>query len=124
MSSDPAVVGTCLFWRALFLLLEGKLITVDLVAKRLGIDTTSAKAIIVKLGGEGCLEDHEVEGQYKVLKEVLKKKTIPKFIGRKGKESNVVEGLVNKGGSQDGGMCGKESNVVEGLVNKGGSQDG
>merc|ERR1712179_653494 len=106
MSNNPAVAGTCLFRRALFLLSDVELITVDIVVRRLGIDIITAEAIVDKLGGEGCLEDHEVEGQWMVLREVLEKKTIPKFIGRKGKKSNVGEGVVKQGGSQDRGLCG------------------
>ena len=113
MSSNPAVAGTCLFRRALLLLLEVEIITVDVVLRRLGIDNDTAGAIIDKLGGEGCLEDDEVEGQWKVLKEVLESTAIPKFIGRKkGKKSNKGEGVVIKGDSQEGGVCGSGDRKV------------
>ena len=116
MSSNPTVIGTCLFRRALFLLLEVELITVDVVAGRLGFGGPTSEAIFDKLGGEGCLEDHEVEGQWRVLKKVLESKTIPKFIGRKGKKSNVGEGVV-KGGSQDGGLYGNASDTKDRNLN-------
>ena len=85
----------------------------DVVLRRLGIDIDTAEAIIDKLGGEGCLEDDEVEGQWKVLKEVLESTTIPKFIGRKkGKKGNMGEGVVIKGDGQEGGVCGSGDKKV------------
>ena len=60
----------------------------DIVVSRLGIDFNTAEAMVNKLGGEGCLEDDEVDGQWKVVKKVVESSAIPKFIGRrKGKKS-------------------------------------
>ena len=91
--------------------------TVDIVMRALGIDINTAEAIVDKLGGEGCLEDDEVEGQWKVIKKVVESSTIPKFIGRKkGRKSCGRRGapgasprgeaVKNKEDGEDDGACG------------------
>lgn len=86
-SSNPnAVASTCLFRRMLSLLLVVQVISVEIVTEMLGITYDMAEAVIKKVGDLGCLEDDEVEGQWKVVKNVLEGKVVPKFMGRKGKK--------------------------------------
>ena len=61
MSSNPAVAHTCLFRRVLYHLLQVEGITVEVVVERLGVETSTAVAVVQKLGSEGCLEDDEIE---------------------------------------------------------------
>ena len=61
MSSNPAVAHTCLFRRVLYHLLQVEGITVEVVVERLGVETSTAVAVVQKLGSEGCLEDDEME---------------------------------------------------------------
>merc|ERR1712142_975327 len=87
-SSNPnAVASTCLFRRMLSLLLVVQVISVEIVTEMLGITYDMAEAVIKKVGDLGCLEDDEVEGQWKVVKNVLEGKVVPKFMGRKGKKA-------------------------------------
>ena len=44
------------------------------------------KLSLSKVGELGCLEDDEVDGQWKVIKEALETSVIPKFIGKKWKK--------------------------------------
>ena len=39
----------------------------ELVTERLGVANNTAEAVINKLGMEGCLQDVEVEGQWRIL---------------------------------------------------------
>ena len=59
----------------------------ELVTERLGVDNSTAEAVVNKLGMDGCLEDDEVEGQWKILSQVVESKIIPKYIGKKGKQT-------------------------------------
>ena len=67
MFSNPPVAHTCLFRRVLYLLLQVKVINMELVTERLGVANNTAEAVINKLGMEGCLQDVEVEGQWRIL---------------------------------------------------------
>ena len=85
MSSNPAVAHTCLFRRVLYLLLQVESVNLELVAERLGVDESTAEAVVNKVGKEGCLEDDQVEGQWRVLSQVVVSNMLPKYIGRKKK---------------------------------------
>ena len=85
MSSNPAVANTCLFRRVLYLLLQVESVNLELVAERLGVDESTAEAVVNKVGKEGCLEDDQVEGQWRVLSQVVVSNMLPKYIGRKKK---------------------------------------
>ena len=67
MFSKPPVARTCLFRMVLYLLLQVKVNNMELVTERLGVDNNTAEAVINKLGMEGCLQDVEVEGQWRIL---------------------------------------------------------
>ena len=113
MSSNPGIAGTCLFRRFLFYLLQVEVVKVESVMEMLGIPLDTAEALIEKVGREGCLGDDDIEGQWKVVHDVLKIKVVPKFIGRKGKKCNVGGGAATKSGSQKDGVCGGGDKRVE-----------
>ena len=87
MSSNPVVAHTCLFRRVLYLLLQVEVINMELVMERLGVDNNTAEAVINKLGMEGCLEDDEVEGQWRILSQEVVTNILPKYIGKKGNKT-------------------------------------
>jgi len=86
MSSNPNVAGTCLFRRFLFFLAQVDIVSVEVVMEKLGIAWSAAEALVCKVGELGCLEDDEVDGQWKVIKEALETTVIPKFIGKRWKK--------------------------------------
>ena len=115
MSSNPGIAGTCLFRRFLFYLLQVEVVKVESVMEMLGIPLDTAEALIEKVGREGCLGDDDIEGQWKVVHDVLKIKVVPKFIGRKGKKCNVGGGAATKSGSQKDGVCGGGDKIMSTL---------
>ena len=89
------------------------MVKVESVMEMLGIPLDTAEALIEKVGREGCLGDDDIEGQWKVVHDVLKIKVVPKFIGRKGKKCNVGGGAATKSVSQKDGVCGSGDKRVE-----------
>jgi len=114
-SSNPtAVASTCLFRRMLSLLLVVQVINVEIVMEMLGITYDMAEAVIKKVGDLGCLEDDEVEGQWKVVKYVLEGKVVPKFMGRKGKKGKNKAADKSPLVDKSNGDCDKEGNMSNG----------
>merc|ERR1719233_241495 len=107
MSSNPGIAGTCLFRRFLFYLLQVQVIKVESVMEMLGIPWDTAEALIGKVGGKGCLkDDDDIEGQWKIVHEVLESEIVPKFIGKKGRQFNVSGGNASKSVSQKDELSG------------------
>ena len=84
----------------------------------LGITYDMAEAVIKKVGDLGCLEDDEVEGQWKVVKYVLEGKVVPKFMGRKGKMGKNKAADKSPLVDKSNGNCEKYANCKTSVASK------
>ena len=85
----------------------------ELVTERLGVDDNTAEAVINKLGMEGCLQDDEVEGQWRILSQEVVTNILPKYIGKKGKKTGKGHKTEDAIPSQEGTTSGAAGDIVD-----------
>ena len=62
---------------------------------------------------EGCLEDDEVEGQWRILSQEVVTNILPKYIGRKGTKTGKGHKTEDASASQEGTTSGAAGDIVD-----------